>query len=149
MSATDPAELSEDERDAFLGVGGTGVLSLSTSTDESPHSIPVSYGYDAAAETFYFRLAAGSDSEKGELADRPVTFVAYGQDDDRWQSVVARGRLESTTEASIATETLEGFSQIHIPYVDIFGDPPRLVSFEFYRLLPTEIGTRRESSSTL
>lgn len=147
MSTDEAVELGDEERDAFLGTGGTGVLSLSTPEPESPHSVPVSYGYDASAETFYFRLSVGPDSEKGDLADRPVTFVAYGQVDDDWQSVVAHGRLEATTEESIATETLEGFSQAHIPYVDIFGQPSRTVSFEFYRLVPDEMGARQESSS--
>jgi nitroimidazol reductase NimA-like FMN-containing flavoprotein (pyridoxamine 5'-phosphate oxidase superfamily) len=147
MSADDPIEMGDDERDAFLGAGGTGVLSLSTPDGDSPYSIPVSYGYDASTETFYFRLSVGPDSEKGDLADRPVTFVAYGRSDGQWRSVVARGRLEATTEESVATETLEGLSRTHIPYVDVFGQPPRTVSFEFYRLVPADLGARRESSS--
>lgn len=147
MSTTDSIEMSDDDRDAFLGTGGTGVLSLNTTNGDPPHSVPVSYGYDASTETFYFRLSVEPDSQKGDLADRPVTFVTYGQSDDSWRSVVARGRLEETTEESIATEALEGFGQTHIPYVDIFGQPPRTVSFEFYRLVPDEMGARQESSS--
>lgn len=149
MSADEPAEMDVDERNEFLGAGGTGVLSLSTPDGDPPHSVPVSYGFDASTETFYFRLSVGPDSEKGHLADRTVSFVTYGRADDGWQSVVARGRLEATSEASIATETLEGFSQTLIPYVDIFGEPPRTVSFEFYRLVPDEISTRQESRSTV
>jgi nitroimidazol reductase NimA-like FMN-containing flavoprotein (pyridoxamine 5'-phosphate oxidase superfamily) len=145
MSTDHPNEMSEDERDAFLGAGGTGVLSLSTERDEPPHSIPVSYGYDSSAGAFYFRLSVAPDSEKGDLSDRPATFVTYGESDDRWQSVVARGRLESTTEESVAIETLEGLHGVDLQYVDIFGQPLRTVSFEFYRLAPETIGTRRES----
>ena len=147
MSTDHPNEMSEDERDAFLGAGGTGVLSLSAGNDEPPHSIPVSYGYDNAAGEFYFRLAVAPDSEKGELGDRPATFVTYGDPEDRWESVVARGRLESTTEDSIAIETLEGLRGVELQYVDIFGQPLRTVSFEFYRLAPETLGTRRESYS--
>ena len=145
MSTDHPNEMSEDERDAFLGAGGTGVLSLSGESDEPPHSVPVSYGYDSSTGAFYFRLAVRPDSEKGELVDRPATFVTYGQPEDRWQSVVARGRLESTTEESIAIETLEGLSGVDLQYVDIFGQPLRTVSFEFYRLVPETMGTRHES----
>lgn len=147
MSADDATAMTADERDAFLGTGGTGVLSLSTEADDPPHSVPVSYGYDAAAETFYFRLSVGPDSGKGELAERPVSFVTYGQADGEWRSVVASGRLESTTESSVATESLDGLGRTHIPYVDIFGEPPRTVSFEFYRLVPEEFGAKQESSS--
>jgi hypothetical protein len=149
MSAESPVEMNDEERDEFLGNSGTGVVSLETPADDPPHSVPISYGYDAATTTFYFRIAAGSDSEKPDLPGRAVTFVTYGHPDGRWRSVVAQGRLESTTEESIATETLEGLSQIHIPLVDIFGQQSRTVPFEFYRLKPDRITGRKESSSAV
>lgn len=148
MSADLPNEMDEDERDAFLGPGGTGVLSLSTASGESPYAVPVSYGYDHSTETFYFRLATDADSEKGELVDRRATFVTYGQPEDRWQSVVAEGRLEPTSKESIATETLEGFRNVELQYVDIFDQPLETVSFEFYRLVPDRIGARREARTS-
>ena len=147
MDAPDAIVMDDDERDEFLGTGGTGVISLAPTESGPPHAIPVSYGYDAAARTFYFRLAVDPDSEKGDLAGRPATFVAYGNDDGRWRSVVARGRLESTTGESIGTETLEGLEAVHIPLVDIFGRPPRQVPFEFYRLVPDELTGRKESTT--
>ncbi|NHX35727.1 MULTISPECIES: pyridoxamine 5'-phosphate oxidase family protein [Halolamina] len=145
MSADLPNEMDEDERDAFLGAGGTGVLSLSTASGESPYAVPVSYGYDRSTGTFYFRLATDADGEKGELDDRRATFVTYGQPEDRWQSVVAEGRLEPTGEESIAIETLEGLGNVELQYVDVFDRPLEAVSFEFYRLVPDRIGARRES----
>ena len=135
--------MSDDERDEFLGVGGTGVISLATADGAAPHSIPVSYGYDAAESTFYFRLATPPDSRKGDLSGRRVSFVAYGNDDG-WRSVVATGQLEATTEESVATETLQGLERVHIPLVDVFDDPVRDVPFEFYRLVPDELTTRTE-----
>lgn len=147
MSDTQSIAMDADECDAFLGNGGTGVISFAESADKPPHSIPVSYGYDTTERVFYFRLAVGPDSEKGGLADRPVTFVSYGQEDDSWRSVVVRGRLEETTEEAVATETLQGLQQVHIPLVDIFGRPPKDVPFEFYRLVPDEMTGRKESST--
>ena len=146
MTDTESIELDDDARDELLGNGGTGVISLSTAADDAPHSLPVSYGYDATAETFYFRLATDGDSEKGELADRPVSFVTYDQTDDEWQSVVAAGVLESTANEEIATETLAGLERVTIPYVDIFGEPLEDVSFEFYRLDPASLTARQEST---
>lgn len=137
-------EMAEDERDAFLGRGGTGVISLSTAIDDPPHSLPVSYGYDAVGSTFYFRLAVPPGSEKGDLADRPVSFVTFGETDGVWQSVVATGRLEATTDEAIATETLEGLERVEIPLVDFFGKPIRDVDFEFYRLDPEQLSGRIE-----
>jgi len=147
MSDREATVMDEDERDAFLGTGGTGVISFATGPEESPHSVPVSYGYDSAETTFYFRLAVGSESEKQDVEGRHVTFVVYGQEDDDWQSVVAKGRLEGTTEPSVATESLQGLQSVHIPLVDIFGHPAKDVPFEFYRLVPVEFTSRKESST--
>lgn len=144
MSEDSPVAMTDEERDEFLGNGGTGVLSLSAG-DEPPHSVPVSYGYDVTSETFYFRLAAGADGSKGELHDRPVSFVTYGGTDEGWRSVVARGRLEDVESEGIETETLEGLDHVDIPLVDVFERPLREVSFEFYRLVPDELTGRVEA----
>lgn len=137
------AEMDREAVDQFLGTSGTGVISLSTTGDEPPHSIPVSYGYDTEQGTFYFRLAAGLDSEKGELAGRPVAFVTYDTVDERWQSVVARGRLRDI-EDDQPQESLAGLERVHIPLVDIFGKQPGTVEFEFLRLVPDELTGRKE-----
>ena len=149
MSNTASTEMEQEERDEQLRSGGTGVISFCTADDGPPHSVPVSYGYDAAETTFYFRLAAEADSSKREIAESNVTFVVYGQRDDDWWSVIAKGQLEETTKDSIATETLQGFQNVHIPLVDIFGHPPKDVPFEFYRLVPDELTTRIESSTSV
>ena len=149
MDHDEPAELDDEELEAFLGNGGTGVMSFATGIETAPYSIPVSYGYDATTKTFYFRLAVDPDSEKGDPTERPTTFVTYGQRDDVWQSVVARGWLEKTDERSIATETLEGFERVQIPLVDIFGRPPRDIPFRFYRLIPEKLTSRKESPTPL
>lgn len=147
MSDTESIAMDADERDAFLGTGGTGVVSFGSSGDDPPHSVPVSYGYDGSETAFYFRLAVGPDSDKGDVAGRRVTFVVYGQRDGEWRSVVAKGRLEETTEASVATESLEGLQRVHIPLVDIFGRPVKDVEFEFHRLVPDELTSRKESGT--
>ncbi len=133
--------------DRFLGNGGTGVLSLSTPGDEPPDAVPVSYGYDAEDRVFYFRISVGHADEPGELAGRPVTFVAYGTggEEERWCSAIARGRLQNVDEAGIATETLAEMERIDIPLVDVFEEPLRMVSFDFFRLDPDEFTGRRES----
>ncbi|WP_225336320.1 pyridoxamine 5'-phosphate oxidase family protein [Halomicrobium urmianum] len=143
MPEDSPIEMDEKERDEFLGNGGTGVLSLSTSGDDSPHSVPVSYGYDRSESTFYFRLSNGES--KGDLDGRPVAFVTYGDDDERWRSVVARGHLEDVDNEDIATESLDGLDHVDIPLIDIFHAPTREVDFEFHRLVPDELTARIES----
>lgn len=149
MAEQDTVQMDADERDAFLGNGGDGVISLAADGEMPPHSIPVSYGYDAAERTFYFRLAAESDSEKGELDARPVSFVVHGKDDGEWRSVVAKGRLEPVDDEDVATDSLAGLERVTIPLVDIFGTPSRLVAFEFYRLVPDELTSRKEASTAV
>jgi len=141
--------MDAEERDAFLGAGGTGVIALSEGGPTAPHAVPVSYGYDETEGVFYFRLAVGPDSAKGDLADRAVTFVTYGQREDGWRSVVASGHLRSTTADDVALESLEGFQSVQIPLVDVFGAPTADVPFEFYRLDPASLTTRKESPTGL
>ena len=151
MTDAEEIEMGSEECERFLGSGGTGVLSLSTMGDEPPDAVPVSYGYDATDGVFYFRISLGHEDDPGDLVGRAVTFVAYGDgdgdgdDDGRWRSVVARGRLQDTEEEGVATETLAEMERVDIPLVDVFEEPLRMVSFDFFRLDPEEFTGRRES----
>lgn len=145
MVADDLIRMEDRERDEFLKTGTTGVLSLSV-RDAAPHSIPVSYGYDPVDGVFYFRLATGPESEKGSLDDRSVSFVVYGRDDGVWKSVVASGALRETTDEKVALDSLEGLERVHIPIVDMFGEPVENVSFRFYRLDPEKLTSRIEET---
>jgi nitroimidazol reductase NimA-like FMN-containing flavoprotein (pyridoxamine 5'-phosphate oxidase superfamily) len=143
MANDDPTEMTVDERDTFLGTGGTGVISLG-SDNEAPLSVPVSYGYDQEDETFYFRLSVGADGSKGELKERPVSFVTYRETENGWQSVVARGHLEDVEKEGIETASLAGLEHVDIPLIPMFDRPIREISFEFYRLLPDKLIGRTE-----
>ncbi len=119
--------------------------------DEPPHSVPVSFGYDADQTAFFFRIADLPPKRKGELDGRAVTFVTYGEDEaiGGYASVVAQGSLESTTETETATEALAGLEGVTIPLVDIFGDSPKNVDFSFYRLVPETLTGRKETTTEL
>lgn len=138
------AAMGDEERDEFLGRGGTGVLSLSTDAGP-PHTVPVSYGYDREEATFYFRLAVGESHAKGSLPDRDVSFVTSDRIDDDWHSVVAEGHLEDVEREGIETATLEGMHRVEIPLIGVFDHPTREVDFEFYRLVPDELTGRVQS----
>lgn len=149
MGTRESLEMGADERNDFLGNGGTGVMSFSMPTGEAPHSIPVSYGFDASEETFYFRLAVSPESRKRRNVESTVSFVVYSAGDAGWKSVIASGKLEETTDEAIATETLQGLERVTIPLVDFFGKPPGEIHFEFYRLKPAELSGRKESKTTV
>lgn len=138
-----PEALAADDRDRLLGDGGVGVLSFATETDDPPHAVPVSYGYDDVEGVFYFRLSVGPDSGKGPIEDRPVTFVTHGTDDEAHWSVVARGRLLPTDEESVSTKSLEGLERVDIPLYDAFDAPIDEVRFAFVRLDPEELSALR------
>ena len=145
MSEEYTTSMEAHERDEFLGPGGIAVLALAAGP-EPPHAIPVSYGYDVTTATFYFRLASGASSEKGELDGRAATVVVSDSKEDGWRSVVARGKLEDVEREGIETETLAGLDRVDIPLVDIFNDPIRDVQFEFLRLVPEKVTGRVERS---
>ncbi len=137
-------QLSEDERDEFLGTGGTGVLSFGTGVEEPPSALPVSYGYSAATEGFYFRLSSPPGSDKEAITDRMVSFVTYDETDEGWRSVVATGRLGRIRDLPYDSTAVQGMWAIEIPTVDMFDRPPSEVEFDEYCLEPDTITGRKE-----
>ena len=78
--------MSDEERDEFLGRGGTGTISFDTPDDDPPYTRPVSYGYDAETGNFYFRFAVGPD----DGVDRGLRRDAHRRGGDREKSLVNR-----------------------------------------------------------
>ncbi|MFD1513708.1 pyridoxamine 5'-phosphate oxidase family protein [Halomarina rubra] len=142
-------ELDDEAVATFLGTGGTGVASFARGADVSPHSIPVSYGFDAATGHLFFRFAFGPDSAKRDVvaAGTPVSFVTYGDEDGRWHSVVATGRLEAVEDVDVAEGVLESLRRVDIPMVDAFETDPRTLTFGFFRLDPETLTGRTEAQS--
>lgn len=137
-------QLGDEERDSFLGTGGTGVLSFATSDDEPPVSIPVSYGYFADTTSIYFRLSVPEGSRKRDLVDNPVSFVVHQETKAGWQSVVASGHLEAVTDAPYESTALQGMWAVDIPTVDVFDRPPSEIPFRTFRLIPDTVSGRKE-----
>lgn len=140
-------QMSDDEIADFLGRGGTGVLSFATESDEPPVSIPVSYGYNADEQLLYYQLSTPQDSRKADLIDKPVSFVAYGRDDSRWESVIATGTLDDLEEEPYESSEVQGMWAIQIPRVDIFERPREEVTFDFFCLAPDTLTGRKEVPS--
>jgi hypothetical protein len=146
MTNTRTTEMSGTERDEFLGIGGTGVLSLARGADDPPYSLPVSYGYDAADEQFYLRLAFGPDSEKTGIVGEqtPVSFVVHRQQDAGWASVVATGTVSEVTETVLDSSVAAGLRRVEIPLVDVFDRHPREYEFRIFRLLTDEVTGKKQ-----
>mgnify|MGYP000259459676 CR=1 FL=1 len=140
-------QMSEDERDAFLGRGGTGVIAFARGSEEPPFQVPVSYGYDGGLGNFYFKLAVPPDSPKAEVVDEPVSFTAHARTDEGYRSVVATGTLEAVAEMPSDSLAAQGMWAVDIPAVDIFERPREEVPFEDFRLAPARIAGRKEVQS--
>jgi nitroimidazol reductase NimA-like FMN-containing flavoprotein (pyridoxamine 5'-phosphate oxidase superfamily) len=147
MSDSRAVHMDDDERDAFLGAGGTGTIAF-PEKDGPPHAIPVSYGYDAQTGDFFFRLAYGGDTDKPDPTADPVTFVTHADTDDGWRSVVAHGTLEETDEEAVSTDALDALRRVDIPLVDVFERAPRETSFRFFRLRPDAVTGRTEAGAS-
>ncbi|ARS91043.1 pyridoxamine 5'-phosphate oxidase family protein [Natrarchaeobaculum aegyptiacum] len=158
--------LPEDERNAFLGDGGTGVLSFGAGEGEPPRSLPVSYGYAAEIEQFYFKLSFPPASSKDEVIDNPVSFVVFGpvsseaedekesvegsdraerENGHQWKSVVATGRLEELTDLPSESAAVQGLWAVDIPGFEVFEKPREDVEFQDFCLDPESITGRKEA----
>lgn len=137
--------MSEEEIDDFLGRGGTGVVAFATEADEPPVAIPVSYGYNADIEAFYFQLSVPRDNRKDELVPRQVSFVVHDETDDGWRSVVATGRLEEISDSPYESTAIQGMWAIEIPIVEIFDRPRAEVTFRYFLLEPETLTGRTET----
>jgi hypothetical protein len=140
--------MSREERNEFLGCGGTGVVSFATSGDGPPHTRPVSYGYDQETEYFYFRLAVGpEDAGKKDLIDEDpaISFVTYEQTENGWRSVIATGRLEEITRSALDPAVAEAMERVDIPFVDVYDSHPLTLEFRFFRLVPDEVTGKHEA----
>lgn len=140
-------QMSEEEVNSFLGNGGTGILSFSTTIDESPYSLPVSYGYDAGAAQFYYRLSFLPNSGKEDVIDRPVSFIVHTHTDDGWRSVIATGTLQQVTDMPYDSSAVQGMWAVNIPFVDVFDRPREDVTFRQFRLVPDKLTGRKEVKS--
>ncbi|ADD07279.1 FMN-binding domain protein (plasmid) [Natrialba magadii ATCC 43099] len=137
-------QLSNDERDEFLGSGGTGVLSFATEKNEPPVSIPVSYGYNEDESVLYFQLSFTPGGRKHDLIDRHVSFVVHDETPDGWHSVVATGQLAELSDKPYESSIVQGMWAIDLPRVDIFEQPREDVTFESYYLDPDRVSGRKE-----
>ncbi|WP_254523067.1 pyridoxamine 5'-phosphate oxidase family protein [Natrinema caseinilyticum] len=140
-------QMTDDEIGEFLGRGGTGVISFAPESGDPPVSIPVSYGFNEDEQLFYYQLSFPRDSRKGELVDKPVSFVVFDEIDDKWQSVIASGTLDDLEDTPYESATIQGMWAIQIPRVDIFERPREEVTFRFYYLDPDTLTGRKEVPS--
>ena len=135
--------MDDNEIDALLGSGGTGVIAFAD--EDEPYAIPISYGYDDDTGAFYIRCGFTPDSEKRRFVDDGVTASLVITDDTgTWQSVIARGSLTEIAEPAIEGGAAQSIRRMNIPYVTIHETPATAMEFELYRLDPESVTGRKE-----
>ncbi|WP_231185239.1 pyridoxamine 5'-phosphate oxidase family protein [Haladaptatus sp. DYF46] len=140
-------QMTDEELNDFLGIGGTGVVSFSTPDSDPPFTLPISYGYYAETGDFYFRFSFPPNSEKEALLDDPISFVTYEKTDGGYRSVVASGYLEEVADLPYDSAVAQRMWEVDIPLVDIFERPPEDVTFRHFHLDPDDLTGRKEVSS--
>ncbi len=145
MSLAKETEMGQTEINEFVGGRETGVLSMAR--DNEPHSIPISYGYEASTGTFYMRLVSTAESEKRKfLGSSPdVRLVIYDGTDDQsvYQSVVANGTLTELDPAELSVEDIEQYGEAKRPLFEIWGTGREELDINLYQLEPDSIEGRR------
>lgn len=136
--------MTAEEVEAFLSAHETGVLSLADG--DEPYAVPVSYGYDADTETFYFRLVSTEGSEKRRfLVGEPrVRFVVYDDEDgETYRSVVAGGTLTEIDPTSLSVDQIEQYGDAKRPLFEIWGESRAELDIQLFELQAAELTGRR------
>lgn len=96
--------MDDEEIRALLSSHGIGVLGLPT--DGAPSLRPMSYGYDAEADAFYFLYVLGSGSQKADLSDRAdeASFLVYSAETQfNWRSALSTGYVDRVAADEVAS----------------------------------------------
>lgn len=148
MADVRSVSLTTTEIEAFLGDGGTGVLSIAR--DDEPYAFPVSYGYATDDGEFYLRLGYDDDSTKAEYVDEPcpAQLVVYEEraDDDGSldiKSVVVSGELVRIPKDELTPTDVERLGKARTPEFEVWEQAKEDIEFTVNKLVPDSITGRR------
>jgi nitroimidazol reductase NimA-like FMN-containing flavoprotein (pyridoxamine 5'-phosphate oxidase superfamily) len=142
MALDQQTEMSRAETDALLARHETGVLSLAR--DDEPYAIPISYGYDAEARTFFLRLVSTPESEKREfLSSSPaVRLVVSEEAEPEYRSAVAKGTLREVSTDEMTVERIEQFGDAKRPLFEVWGESRADLRIQLYELDADDVSGR-------
>ena len=145
MPLAEETEMTEAEIDGFLSRHETGVLALSGA--QAPYAIPISYGYNSSAQTFYMRLVSTPESEKRAFLEstpdaRLVVYEEAGEG-QTYRSVVAEGTLEHIDPDELTVEHIEQYGEAKRPLFEIWADSKADLDIELYEFDPETLSGRQ------
>jgi nitroimidazol reductase NimA-like FMN-containing flavoprotein (pyridoxamine 5'-phosphate oxidase superfamily) len=148
MTDVRSVSLTTTEIEAFLGDGGTGVLSVARG--DEPYSFPVSYGFASEDGEFYLRLGYDDDSTKSAFVDEPcpAQLVVYEESTDAngsldIKSVVATGELVRIPKSELTTTDVKRLGRAHTPEFEVWEQAKEEIEFTVNKLLPESVTGRR------
>jgi nitroimidazol reductase NimA-like FMN-containing flavoprotein (pyridoxamine 5'-phosphate oxidase superfamily) len=140
--------LTTAEIEAFLGDGGTGVLSVARG--DEPYSFPVSYGFASDDGEFYLRLGYDDDSTKAAFVDEPcpAQLVVYEEESDAngaldIRSVVATGELVRIPKSELTATDVERLGRARTPEFEVWEQAKADLEFTVNKLVPESVTGRR------
>jgi nitroimidazol reductase NimA-like FMN-containing flavoprotein (pyridoxamine 5'-phosphate oxidase superfamily) len=137
--------LATDEINQRLADGGTGVLSVAK--NDTPYSIPVSFGYDPETSQLFFRLGFTPESDKHEFITdgTDARLVLYENTGGVWRSIIVTGSLHELTPADIDNRVARNLRRATPPLYSIWDAPTDSIEFRIYELQLTSISGRESS----
>ena len=148
MTDVRSVSLTTAEIEAFLGDGGTGVLSVAR--DDEPYSFPVSYGFAEDDGEFYLRLGYDDDSAKAAFVYEPcpAQLVVYEENTDAdgsldIKSVVATGELVRIPKTELTPVDVERLGQARTPEFEVWERAKEDIEFTVNKLVPESVTGRR------
>jgi nitroimidazol reductase NimA-like FMN-containing flavoprotein (pyridoxamine 5'-phosphate oxidase superfamily) len=88
--------MSGPEKEAFLEIENTGILTVPIDEDTAPYSIPVSFAFDPDREQIVFQFVNHPESTKMRFIEesRPATLTVLDQRSGKgWISETVTGRM--------------------------------------------------------
>lgn len=128
-----------------LSKGGTGVLSVAK--NNTPYSIPVSFGYDPGSNRLFLQLGFTPDSEKHEFIRDGIDarLVMYENPTETWRSIIATGTLHEITPEEIDNQVARNLRQAQPPLYSIWDTPVESIEFRIFELQLTSLSGRESS----
>ena len=137
--------LADNEIQQRLADGGTGVLSVAK--NNTPYSIPVSFGYDPGANRLFLQLGFTPESDKHQFITDGIDarLVLYENPARTCRRIIATGPLHEITPDSLDNRVARNIRQSPPPLYSIWDAPADSIEFRLFELQLSSLSGREAS----
>ena len=146
MPDESPIILEDDAIKDRLAEGGTGVLSVAS--NDTPYSIPVSFGYDPGPNRLFLQLGFTEESEKHHFItdEKDARLVLYETIAENWRSIIVTGTLYEITPEDIDNEVARNLRQAEPPLYSIWDAPDDTIEFRLFEIHVSTLSGRETTA---